>query len=1073
MNKSKRNPSLWLAIVVGVGLAQPSVWAETDKKKKKKKSAVAATVEKPQTVGDILNSIERKSEKISVTKGKNELPQFQAELKAAAPSVDLKAVKPPSSNKLYYEEGTDEAQLEQVTDEGIKQLYALSQQYKQSPRRGELWLRLAEQYVEKARLIEFRIMMKNDEALAAFQAGKLKQRPKIDLSVSKEYNRKAIQLYEWFLRDFPKDPKIDQALFFLGFNYFEIGETKKGQAFYLRLTQEFPNSLYVTESNFALGEYNFENDNFKTALEYYGKVAAQKNNRLYAFALYKTAWCHYKLNQSLKGLTFLEQVIYEGRKSKGQNDKSLGGVSRIRLASEAVKDLIVFYAEAADYKKARAYFEAVVGEKGTNATLTKLANFYVDTANRAGARWIYKDLIAQDPNSTKAYDFQYAIVKAYSASGDPATYKAELYEWISQYGPNSSWQKVNAADKEATKKATEAMEVTLHNNVMQGHQLAQNARTKSAMATAKAGYDLYFQTFEISPRNDEMHFFYGELLYDMGDYEKAAYHYSWVVENSPQSKYYEKAVLNALLSYEKRLPTDAAVRKLVGKSTEPFEFDGSIKAFEKAAMVFVQKSPKNEFVPAVKYRLGSLYYLYNQFDAALKWLKDVVVNYPKTPYAKTAANHILDIYNLKNDYAGLQSAANEILAIPEMARSEVGEQIHQIKLRTDFKVAKELEDKKEYGKSASMYESFAARNRGADLANQALFNAAINYERAGDVLKAISVYAALTSITDKKAADAKLKAMRILPTLYERMAQYEKAAQGYDAFAKASPADAKSLGYLYNAGVIYDALNNVTEALKNYDSYYEKQKGADKFEVLFLKAKVLERNGMFEKAISEYNRYVTSGTTHRAGIIEAAFTMAKLHERLNHAKPAKEWYEKTVALQKKLSSAEKPVGASFAAEAKFQLVRHLYDDLIAIPVPANSAAQTAAIKKKLNLVNALKDQLRAVVSYDDGPQIVNALTTQGQALQHLYAAIVNAPAPAGLSQSELSEYRAGVQKFADPFKLQALEAYQAALNKGHELEAYTASLNVAQKNHAILKGEKNDLAETKAVTTKLPDSMGL
>jgi cellulose synthase operon protein C len=1051
-----------LALTVSsAALAQTSAGSTAKKKK-------AGSVDS-KTIGDLLKKIDNQS----IQKGQNALPKFQAQQKAAAASVDLKAVKPPSSSKLYYDEGTDEAELEKVTDEGIEQLYTLSQQYRSSPHRGELWLRLAEAYVDKARLIEFRIMTKNDQAMAAFQAGKLKQKPKLDLSASKEYNKKAIQLYEWFLRDFPKDSKIDQALFFLGFNYFEIGDSKKGQEYYIRLTKEYPNSLYVSESNFALGEYNFENEHYKPALEYYSRVASEKASRLYSFALYKSAWCYYKLNQSLKGLTYLEQVIFEGRKSKGQKDKSIGGVSRIRLASEAIKDLIVFFAEAGDYRKARPYFESVIGEKSTNPNLAKLAYFYVDTGNRTAARFIFRDLIEQDPNSVKSFDYQYAIVKMYAASGDPAVFKKELYDWISQYGPDSDWQKTNTKEVDVVKKANELMESLLRNNILQAHQVAQNSRTKSAYTNAKSGYELYFQTFHQGTKIDEMHFFYAELLFDMNDYEKAAYHYSWVIENAPTSAYLEKSVLNALLSYEKRLPTDAQIRKMVGTGTEPIEFTPPIKAFEKAAFRFIEKSPKSENIVAVKYRLGALYYLFNQFDPAIKLLTEVVKKYPKTQYAKFAANHLLDIYNLKKDYVGLQNAANEMLTIPELAHSDIGNQIREIKLRTDFKVAKDLESKKDYEGSAKMYELFAHRNKGSDLSTPAMFNAAVNYERAGDVTRAIGVYTLVSLSTDKKAAAMKTKSSQFLPVLYEKTGQYAKAAQAFDAYAKSNPTDPLALEYLYNAAVIYDGMNSYSAALKNYDIYVTKHKGRDKFEVIFLMGKIYERQGQFDRAISEYNKYITSGTGNREGIVEATFTIAKLHERLERHKVSTEWYEKTVAVQRRLSRADHPVGTSFAAEAKFKLVYKTYEDLVAIRIPMNANAQGAAVKKKLALVNMLKDQLKAVVAYDDGPQIVAALTTQGQALHHLYSAIVNAPPPVGLKADEMKQYRDGVQKVAEPFKTQAIETYQTAIQRGRELEAYGPALILANKNLALLTGDSNQNLGLRALPSKLPDTLGL
>jgi cellulose synthase operon protein C len=1067
--------SLILATVIfGVFVSAISSAAQAQQKKKSRSTKKSSqTTGKSKTVADLLKNIEKKSEKVDFKKSSSALPQFKTQAAAAPSNVNFRQVKPPSSNKLYFEEGTDEAQLEKVTDEGIDQLYKLTRQYSKSTKRGELWLRLAEAYVDKARLIEYQILNKHDANLQAFQTGKTKQRPKLDLTPAQTYNRKAIQLYEWFLRDFPKDPKVDQALFFLGFNYFEMNEAKKGQDYYVRLTKEHPRSLYVAESNFALGEYHFEAERWKDALGYYDKLTNQKTARLYSFALYKIAWCYYKLNQSKKGLNYIEQVILEGRRSKGQKDQSLGGVSRIRLATEAIKDLIVFYAEAGDYKRARPYFEEIVGEKSANANLAKLAYFYSDTGNREAARAVFKDLIDQDPNSIKAYDYQYAIVKMYGATGTAQGFKSELYAWIEQYGPSSSWQKINEKDKESIKKANELMETLLRNHVLQQHQIAQNARTKTSQTLAKQGYELYFSTFNDAPKIEEMHFFYGELLFDVSEYEKAAFHYLWVVENASKSQYYDKALLNSLLAYEKRLPTEQKIKSIVGESSEPIEFDESIAAFEKAAFRFLDKAPNSENAVAVKYRLGALYYLFNQFNKAVPQLMEIVKKYPKTQFAKFAANHLLDIYSLKKDYIGLQKVANEILAIPELARSEVGTQIRGIKLRTDFQLAKSLEDKKDYAGSAKAYEDFAIKNRASELSQASLFNAAVNYERSGQILKAIGLYVTVSSFRGQNNASMVDKSVKFLPVLYEKTGQYARAAQMFESYAKSNPRDPIAVEYHYNAAVIYDGMNAYTAAISNYETYMQKSRAKDRSENLFLIAKIYQRLGQRDKAIAQFDKYLNSNTTNAIGIVEAHYTIAKLHESLKRKTVTDEWYKKTVAVQKRLANRGQNVGASYAAEAKFKLVYPTYVELTSIRIPANPAAQGAAVQSKLRLLERLKNELKIVVAYDDGAQIVSALTLQGKALQHMYTSILATPVPRGLKPEELKLYQEGVAKLADPFKTQAIEAYGAAISRGQELQGYTEYIVEAKKNLSQLTGKPDQIYNTKVLLTKVTDWMGL
>lgn len=1069
------NRTLYFALFIfSFSLLTQADAAPRKKKTVAKKTAAisrpASTMSKPKTIGDILSNIEKKAETVKFNKQKSALPTSARSDSAPSQNVNLRAVKPPRSKELYYSENSDEAELERVLDDQIEQLFKLTQQYRKSTKRGELWLRLAELYVEKARLIEYRIQAKHDKDMEKFLTGKTKVKPKLVLTQSLEYNKKAIQLYEWFVRDFPKDPKMDQALFFLGYNYFEIGNVKAGQAYYIRLTKEYPDSPYVTESYFALGEYNFDAEKWADALVNYNKVVADRKGRLYSFGLYKSAWCNYKLQNTKVGLKLLERVIMDGRRSKTAGEQG-AGVSRVRLATEAVKDLIVFYAEAGDPAKAREYFEEVVGKKSALANTGKLAQYYMDTGNRTSAKILFNQLIDEAPMAPRAFDYQHNIVKMYQAAGQTDLFIKELYIWIDGYAPGSEWQKSNSDKKDLLAKATEVMESTLRNYVLQQHQNAQNARTPNAQTNAKRGYELYFKTFNASPKLDEMHFFFGELLFDIGDFERASFHYSWVYTNTPKSVYAEKALLNSLLAYEKKLPSDKQLKAVVGEGTKPVEFSAEVKSFEQVALKYLNTNPKGDNVVNVKYRLGTLYYYYNQFDPAIKIFNDIIASHPKSELARFSANHLLDIYNLKNDYQGLLAAADNILKVPELARSDVGAQIKDIKLRTDFKMAKNFEDKKDYAGAGQAYESFAMKNRSNSLATSAVFNSGINYERAGNTMKAIAMYTMIANDKQKGNEDLRKKSSKFLPALFEKTGQYMKAAQLFEAFAAENPKDTESEGFYYNAALIYDGMNQYSNAVRNYEKYFEKRKNRDKLEVFFLLGRLYERMGRWDQASQNYEKYINSGSSNAALVVEAHYRIAKVHEGRGRIKITDEWFEKTVAVQSRLARRGQTVGVSFAAEAKYKLVSRAYPEFVNLRIPRDPNQQGAAVQKKLKLLSRLQDELKKVIAYDNGYQIVAALTLQGQALHHMFTTLIESPIPKGLTADELKQYKEGVAKIANPFRDQAVASYQLAVARGFELQAYSQSINTAQKGLAQLKGEVSPVMNTRILLTKEPDWM--
>lgn len=1055
--------SLWIAV--------PLVAAPLATAAPKQKPKPAPPRGKTKTVGELLKNIESKAREVKFNKQKSSLPQFNSF--EAARRVNLQAVKPPTSSTLYYEEGTDESSLEKVTDQLINQAYKLTQQFKTSKRRGELWLRLAELYVEKSRLIEYRVQTEYDEALRKFQAGETKVKPNLNLAASQEYNKKAIQLYEYFLRDFPKDPKVDQALFFLGYNHFELGEEGKGKGYYEQLTKQFPDSPYIDESNFALGEFHFEKEKWKEALGYYTKVAANKRARLFSFALYKSAWCNYKLGQVKPALVLLERVIKVGRVAKGSKDDSAGGVSRIRLATEALKDLVIFYAEVGTAQGARSYFERVAGEKNSFNLIEKLAYYYADTGNRDGAKFLFEEMIELKPSAPKAYDYQYQIVSMYAASGNNQVFKEELYQWISSYGPDSAWYQANSKNKELVAKASQLIETTLRNYILQQHQTAQNSRAQYSQKLAQSGYELYFTTFKDGAKLDEMHFFYAELLFDMQDFERAAYHYNWVSENAAKSKYYEKSTLNAVLALEKKLPTPEQIRKIVGTSSEPIEFDKVLKGFERASLTYTQAFPQGDNTVPIKYKLASLYYYFNHFDKALALFGEIIAKHPKSQYAEFAANLTLDIYNLRKDYAGLEQAGLKILAVPELANSAVGAQVKSILQRANFKKAQDLEGTKDYYKSAQAYEAFARGNPNSDLAFTSYYNAAVNYERGGDLFKALSMYGVVLASKSDKNEGLKKNASKFAAVLYEKTGQYAKAADAFEGYAHRNEKDKEAINFYYNAAVIRDGMNFYQAALNNYQKYFDLTRNKDRNEVYFLMAKIWERRNNVWKAIEFYEKYHASGPSNAASLVEAVFTVAKLRERLRQRKLADEWYQKTVAIQRRVSKADNPVGVASAAEAKFHLVYKTYEDLRSIRIPANPQNQAKAVQQKLAILNRLKDELAAVIKYDDAYQVVASLSLIGQAYQHMAASIYAAPLPKGLDADGMKQYRAGIDSVAKPFQEQAIKNYQSAIEKGRSLEGYNEWLKVAHKELSALNNQQfPDLGE-KVILTKVPDWMGI
>ena len=1008
---------------------------------------------KSKTVGDLLKNIEKKSKLRK--KQKKSLPRFKKLSAKKQSKIDFGKIKPPSTNQLYYEEGTQEGELEKVTDQAIQQLYKLAQKQKRSPRRGEIWLRLAEQYVEKSRLIEIKIQKEFDRRVDLYNAGKIKNRPKINFAAAQNYNKKAVELYELFVRNFPKDKKIDQAYFFLGYNYFELQQVSKGESFYRKLSKEFPKSAYVDEANFSLGDYYFETEKWEKAKNYFRKVQKNKRHRLSSFAAYKAAWCNFKSGSYKQALKDLEKVIIDGRRSKAK-DKN-GNSNQIRLASEGIKDLVIFYAETGEPSSARAYFRRVTGRKTGDILYGRLGYYYADKGNRNAAKTIFSQLIEDNPTAAESFDYQYNIVKLYSVGGSGKTFQKELFRWIEDYGPGSPWREANRFKKDLIKKSSQLAEATLRNYTLQNHQTAQNSRAKFSQATAKRSYALYFSNFEAAKKSSEMRFFYSELLYDLKEYEEAAVNYMVVVNDFKTSPYFKQAMVNALLSIEKTLPTAEQVKGLTGESIEPVEFNSEVKKFEVIAKRYFEEVPQGKNIAQVKYRLAALHYYYNQFDEAIPQFNKIISEYPRTEYAEYSANLLLDIYNLKKDYTGLEKTANRILSVPDLKNSSVGKQISDIKLRTSFKKASDLESKGEFAGAALAYQNFAKENPDSNLSFQALYNSAVNYEKANEKIKAIAVYKRIVAVKKPPKKDLYKNSRKFLAVLLEQTGQYEEAVIQYEKFILDYPKDKLNLDFTFNAGVIRKSMRYYTASLKHFQKYISKSRKKDKYELLFYMGEIWEDRKKWSTAIKFYSQYVESPSQNKSQIIEASYRVANLYKKQRKEKEYDRWFKRVIAIQKALNKKKVGLGARYAAAARLHLVKKTYRELVSIRIPKNPSKQSKAVQRKLALLDKLKRDLKKVIEYDDRFSIPEALSLQGKGLIHLSNAIYDAPIPKGLSPDDVKVYKSEIDKLAAPLRDQAVQSFEFALERGFELQGYGKALLDAQNGLYKIKSKTNEV----------------
>lgn len=1016
----------------------------------------------------------QKSGSIGALLRRSALPQSRALQTPAAQPRSLGAVKPPRSND-FYDSGAKEAEYEKLLDREIRALYKLSQQTKKSPNRGEIWLRLAERYVEKARLVEFRAQANYDKNIKEFLEKKTRVKPKLDVSVTREYHRKAIQLYEWFTKDFPNDSKIDQALFFLGYNHFELGNTKQGESYYSQLVNRYPDSVYVTESHFALGEFYFENEVWKQALTNYARVIQAKRARLAAFAYYKAAWCLFRLNRTQDSLKYLERVVRMSRASeKGSEVAGRRAINKIRLAVEALKDYVPFYAEVGDLSHAYQDFLRVSGdERAALQMLERLAYITADQGNRIVASGLFRDLINMNPTGERAAEYQYQIVLAFATS-DQKEFRKQLELWLENFGPQSLWSQENGKNRKLVDDVARLQESTLRNHVLQLHQTAQNSRARYSQDVAHAAYQLYVKHFPESEQVAEMQFFHAELLFDMAQYEEAARLYIFSADRDPKGTYREKALLNAVLALEKELPSAQVVEDRRGKSLDPIPFDPPVERFERAASKYIAAFPKGEKVEDIERRLGVIYYSYNHFDKAIPVFEKTLFANPKSENGEIAGNLILDIYKLKNDVIGLSDKGQQFLANPAIANSKFGSQIRGLMEKAKYAKAEKLAETGEHARAAKEFETFSGVTKSADLQLAARYKAAQSYEKAGEMSSAARNYQFVLAAGAKDVRTQTLQndARNSLAKIYQQSGQLDLAAKQYAAYAALNAKDQKAVNGFFNAAVIWDGLGVTDEASQNYEKYRKFSKKADRNDTFFAEAQMWRRRKNEKRAIQFYQAYLDNGGTDESRRIEAVFRIAEYNKMNGQPTKAAKGYTQVLAMHKVAQPLAREATVRFLAESRFNMAQPIRSDLAMIKFGTTDKSQGAAAQDIQTLMKKYLEAMKDVIRRDYGPMIVASLASTGQLYDQIAVKFEKVPIPIGLSGEDAKKYKELIQVEVSKFRQEAKTSYTAAVERSLEFETYGEWTKVARAGLAQYDPKKAESGDIASETTA-GDWMGL
>lgn len=689
-------------------------------------------------------------------------------------------------------------------------------------------------------------------------------------SAMKKFQSATTESYKKILDDCPAYEDTPKVLFYLGKALVELDQPDQGANYYKEIIQNYADSEWVASAWFGIGEYYFNNANdANKALRAYKRAAEFTSSQVYGFAVYKQGWCYVNTGDwDLALERFREVVAISNDPARRMDDKG-----RISLRREGLKDYVRAYAQVGNPRQARKTFLGIGGKRDLQMMMERLGGWYVNQGDHRAVITVYRDLIKQYPKSPRLPVFQGRIVDASSRLGDKRATVAQA-KVLTDYFTEVR-QRVDAGEfpqdemEQVNKDLAEAEEIaenTLRRLATEYHKDAKKLRGTTQERTYQLAHDLYKHYLTVfpepSPGSDVnyvffMRFYYAEVLYKLEKFQDSAENYDAVVMMVPQPEQ-ERQIKVVLTAAEEAVRSwDELVSdmdrlnppKISGTDPKPIpEVKQRLIESCRRYTDYVNQKQYKKYVEAsvddivgIGYKMARIYYTYNHFDKAAPAFNRIVKYNPDHEVACYSANLALDIYNGQKNYRAMVRATGEYLANRKLACGEEDrKKFAEIQQKSTFSLVKqEYEDNKKYVLAAKAYKQFESKFKKSDLADDAVYNAAVNYDLAGRLNEANEMREYLVKYYPD--SDLVPETLYNIAQSYERVVDFRNAARYYEVFVDRYPDDKRSKDALFNAGLYRDTLGEFEKSREDRRSYIKTYATDDAHTVAYSICESLEK----------------------------------------------------------------------------------------------------------------------------------------------------------------------------------------------------------------------------------------
>ncbi len=901
------------------------------------------------------------------------------------------------------------------------------------------------------RLGELKWELEREQFVERFKAWEAK--PVDQRGPSPEPNfQPARDLFARVLKDYPWFGQYDLALYVDGFLAYEQGKQDEALTRFDRILKEFPRSRFVADAHMARAESLFNGKyDYQGALVEYEEVLKYKNSELYGLALFKSAWCMWRLGRSEEAakrfVSVFEVTDAQGNRVSAQQRKQLD-----ELQSEALKYLVEVFTE--DEKNTAqdvyGFLTKIGGDRFAGKVVRALAVQFYDQAHYERGIEAYELLLKLEPASSEAGSWVLAIAQGESAMEDWPRLGKTYDRAVNGYTPGSPWAKTQG-DPTVVQKTSADIEKQLKEHALQLHAKAQKDKTSRAeFEGAAALYGVYLTRFANERGAYQIEYYLAEIdFYHLEKPTEAATHYmasarampKEEAEREPLKTQRHDAIYNAIAALEKvRFAELEARRKQPqGSSFQETEAD---KKFAEALELYAQLYPTDPALPELFFRQGRQYYDYGVYDAAVKIWGSLLEKFPRSQYALAAGELILDSFNRAKNYENIETWARRLKSAPAFASDTNQKKLDTLIVQAVFKQGEQKSNAGEHSDAAKAYLRAAKEFPKDPRAAQACVNAELEAQKAGDV-EALKEGAKLVTGRDYATKPESPQGAWIAATTLQSMGLFAESADFHEAIAGLS--DREHPNYqkfdhgkdaAYNAVVLRVATGEHEKAIANGNRYLKEHgTSSDADEVVFQMGKAHQNAGRNKEAADLYRRYLarSKNEDHR---VQGWVLLATALVKNGDDRSADEALKAAVEIGKHRRASLGPDGKYAAAHARYMEGERVLARFDKIEIQGDVKQLSSRLKQKAELLKQASAIFLDVVSLGVAEWTTAALYQIGRTYETFSKALKEAPPPSGLSDADKEQYQTQIDEFVVPIEERSLDAYENGWKKAIELGIY-------------------------------------